>query len=81
MLSLEFSLTKLRDHVSGPSVGNAIDWVNKYHPDEMFTRSVSFGRKSTFTFNHSHPGVQRYCLMSTAGCYTYFHLVFGGTSV
>ena len=28
-----------------------------------------------------YPKVQKYCLMSVAGCYTDFHIDFGGTSV
>ena len=28
-----------------------------------------------------YPKVQKYCLMSVKGCYTDFHLDFGGTSV
>ena len=28
-----------------------------------------------------YPKVQKYCLMTVAGCYTDFHIDFGGTSV
>lgn len=28
-----------------------------------------------------YPKVQKYCLMSVRGCYTDFHIDFGGTSV
>ena len=28
-----------------------------------------------------YPKVQKYCLMSVAGCYTDFHIDFGGSSV
>ena len=28
-----------------------------------------------------YPKVQKYCLMSVKGCYTDFHVDFGGTSV
>lgn len=28
-----------------------------------------------------YPKVQKYCLMSVKGCYTDFHIDFGGTSV
>ena len=43
--------------------------------------SVGYRHKGTGSGIHGRPKVQKYCLMSSAGSYTDFHLDFGGTSV
>jgi len=68
VISLEFSSTPLFSHVRSPSVVRQIDWIDNVWP-------VSERAKGVF------PQVQYYCLMSVAGCYTDFHVDFGGTSV
>ncbi len=55
-----------------------IDWV-----EVMWPRSLKLLQKdSTNSMDDMwYPKVQKYCLMSVAGCYTDFHIDFGGTSV
>jgi len=54
--------------VRSPSVVRQLDWIDAVWPSSR--RSVG-----------QYPAVQYYCLMSVAGCYTDFHVDFGGTSV
>ncbi|XP_065579671.1 lysine-specific demethylase 2A-like [Artemia franciscana] len=78
VISLEFSLTKLDKMVACPLVVRAMDWVNTAWPSELRAR------QSDSTNNMAqmmYPKVQKYCLMSVKGCYTDFHIDFGGTSV
>lgn len=67
-ISLEFSLTPLRKMTLSPSFVRELDWIDIAWPKQ-----------------HKHlkdfPQVQYYCLTSTAGSYTDFHVDFGGTSV
>jgi len=68
-ISYEFSHTRLRSKVASPSFVRDLDWIDQAWPE--------FERK-----DHSqYPRVQYYCLTSAAGCYTDFHIDFGGTSV
>mmetsp|Transcript_6877 Transcript_6877/g.7532 ORF Transcript_6877/g.7532 Transcript_6877/m.7532 type:complete len:598 (+) Transcript_6877:108-1901(+) len=67
-ISLEFSHTKLSGYVRAPEIVQELDWVSKYWPDD---RNKLYRK----------PKVQYYCLMSPAGCYTDFHIDFGGSSV
>mgnify|MGYP005992006443 CR=1 FL=1 len=68
VISLEFSKTPLRHLVRSPSVVRQLDWIDAVWPSSR--RAAG-----------QYPAVQYYCLMSVAGCYTDFHVDFGGTSV
>ncbi|CAI4232387.1 unnamed protein product [Auanema sp. JU1783] len=80
VLSLEFTLDKLRDVVQGPSLVRDVDWVENCWPDALHQRFISFTKKG-YQLHHTFPKVQNYCLMSVERCYTDFHIDFGGTSV
>ncbi|KAK1904385.1 Lysine-specific demethylase 2A [Dissostichus eleginoides] len=72
VISLEFSHTKLENLV------DLIDWVDNMWPRHLKERQ----RDSTNAIIDMHyPKVQKYCLMSVQGCFTDFHIDFGGTSV
>jgi len=78
VLSLEFSHTKLDNYVSAPRVVRQIDWVDNVWP-RHFKEDQD---EATNALNKmKYPKVQKYCLMSVKGCYTDFHIDFGGTSV
>ncbi|KAL3945395.1 MAG: hypothetical protein SGBAC_000528 [Bacillariaceae sp.] len=70
-ISLEFSNTPLRQRISSPQFVQDLDWIDQAWP----------GRKCVKTQTRIYPRVQYYCLTSAAGCYTDFHVDFGGTSV
>ena len=55
-----------------------IDWV-----DNVWPRHLKEDQEDGTNDMHRmmYPKVQKYCLMSVAGCYTDFHIDFGGTSV
>jgi len=67
-ISLEFSLTDLAHHVKSPQFVRDLDWIDLMWPSDRRCAG-------------DYPRVQYYCLTSTAGCYTDFHVDFGGTSV
>ncbi len=67
-ISLEFSPTPFAKQVKSPQFVRDIDWIDSVWPYQR--------RKE-----EDYPRVQYYCLTSTAGCYTDFHVDFGGTSV
>ena len=67
-ISLEFSLTALGKLVNSPQFVREMDWIEHMWPKE---------RKK----EEDYPRVQYYCLTSTSGCFTDFHVDFGGTSV
>jgi hypothetical protein len=67
-ISLEFSKLPLRNVTNSPQFVRDIDWIDNIWPSG----------KETST---DYPRVQYYCLTSTAGCFTDFHVDFGGTSV
>jgi hypothetical protein len=68
-ISLEFSQTPLGNHVRSPSFVREMDWIhNSVWPRQRRQEG-------------DYPRVHYYCLTSTAGCYTDFHVDFGGTSV
>lgn len=75
-ISLEFSKTVLSEKIQSPEFVREIDWI-----DHAWPRI----RKSDGTLakpvDEVYPNVQYYCLTSAAGCYTDFHLDFGGTAV
>ncbi|XP_034751175.1 lysine (K)-specific demethylase 2Aa isoform X5 [Etheostoma cragini] len=78
VISLEFSHTKLENLVRRPATVDLIDWVDNMWPRHLKERQ----RDSTNSINDmQYPKVQKYCLMSVEGCYTDFHIDFGGTSV
>ncbi|KAL2097346.1 hypothetical protein ACEWY4_006553 [Coilia grayii] len=78
VISLEFSHTKLENLVKRPATVDLIDWVDNMWPRHLKERQ----RDSTNAIiDMQYPKVQKYCLMSVQGCYTDFHIDFGGTSV
>ncbi|KAJ0051087.1 hypothetical protein NL108_012296, partial [Boleophthalmus pectinirostris] len=78
VISLEFSHTKLENLVKRPTTVDQIDWVDNMWPRHLKERQ----RDATNSINDmQYPKVQKYCLMSVEGCYTDFHIDFGGTSV
>ena len=81
-ISLELSNTPMMAHVQSPKFVREIDWIDRAWPQDrktMETRETTVTNAGTGIT--SYPRVQYYCLTSTAGCYTDFHLDFGGTSV
>uniref|UniRef100_G3Q0P5 [histone H3]-dimethyl-L-lysine(36) demethylase n=1 Tax=Gasterosteus aculeatus aculeatus TaxID=481459 RepID=G3Q0P5_GASAC len=78
VISLEFSHTRLENLVKRPASVDLIDWVDNMWPRHLKERQ----RDSTNAIIEMHyPKVQKYCLMSVQGCFTDFHIDFGGTSV
>uniref|UniRef100_A0AAR2JE87 [histone H3]-dimethyl-L-lysine(36) demethylase n=1 Tax=Pygocentrus nattereri TaxID=42514 RepID=A0AAR2JE87_PYGNA len=78
VISLEFSHTKLEHLVKRPASVDMIDWVDNMWPRHLKERQ----RDSTNAIiDMQYPKVQKYCLMSVKGCFTDFHIDFGGTSV
>ena len=67
-ISLEFSLTPFSKAVRSPSFVREIDFIDNVWPREL-------------KVSGDYPRVQYYLLTSTRGCYTDFHVDFGGTSV
>ena len=67
-ISLEFSHKPLIRRTRSPQFVRELDWIDNDWPAKK--------KKAA-----DYPQVQYYCLTSTAGCYTDFHLDFGGTSV
>ncbi|UYV65445.1 KDM2A [Cordylochernes scorpioides] len=79
VISLEFSHTKLENYVESPDmVVRQIDWVDCVWPRHL-KESQTVGTNTIL--NMKYPKVRKYCLMSVKGCYTDFHIDFGGTSV
>ena len=68
VISLEFSRTALAGQVVSPEFVRKRDWIDTAWPANLRAQG-------------HWPQVQYYCLMSTAGCYTDFHVDFGGTAV
>ncbi|XP_063171672.1 lysine-specific demethylase 2B isoform X4 [Candoia aspera] len=78
MISLEFSHTKLANIVKRPNVVDLVDWVDNMWPRHLKERQT----ESTNAISEmKYPKVKKYCLMSVKGCFTDFHIDFGGTSV
>jgi len=67
-ISMEFSRSPLRQYVSSPQFVRDLDWIDNVWPQELRDQD-------------EYPVVQYYCLTSTGGCYTDFHVDFGGTAV
>eukprot|EP00088_Acartia_fossae_P039647 TRINITY_DN4126_c0_g1_i2.p1 TRINITY_DN4126_c0_g1~~TRINITY_DN4126_c0_g1_i2.p1 ORF type:complete len:935 (+),score=174.46 TRINITY_DN4126_c0_g1_i2:37-2841(+) len=78
VLSLEFSHTKLDAYVTSPRVVRQIDWLDNVWPRHL---KEDQDEGTNELSKMKYPKVQKYCLMSVAGCYTDFHIDFGGTSV
>ncbi|XP_062409812.1 lysine (K)-specific demethylase 2Bb isoform X1 [Sardina pilchardus] len=78
VISLEFSHTKLESLIKRPTVVDLVDWVDNVWPPHLKKQQT----ESTNIINEmKYPKVQKYCLMSVKGCFTDFHIDFGGTSV
>ncbi|XP_072934476.1 jmjC domain-containing histone demethylation protein 1 [Epargyreus clarus] len=78
VISLEFSHTRLENYVQAPRMVRLIDWVETVWPRHLKDQQT----ESTNALDEMmYPKVQKYCLMSVKGCYTDFHIDFGGTSV
>uniref|UniRef100_A0A673AZY5 Lysine-specific demethylase 2B n=1 Tax=Sphaeramia orbicularis TaxID=375764 RepID=A0A673AZY5_9TELE len=77
VISLEFSHTKLENLIKRPTV-DQVDWVDNMWPPDL---KLSQTEATNVISEMKYPKVQRYCLMSVKGCYTDFHIDFGGTSV
>jgi len=78
VISLEFSHTQLDNFVESPTIVRLIDWVDTVWPQKLKNSQTD----STNAIDQMmYPKVQKYCLMSVKGCYTDFHIDFGGTSV
>uniref|UniRef100_A0A3Q0SEF2 Lysine-specific demethylase 2B n=1 Tax=Amphilophus citrinellus TaxID=61819 RepID=A0A3Q0SEF2_AMPCI len=78
VISLEFSHTKLENLIKRPTVVDQVDWVDNMWPSGL---KQSQTEATNIISEMKYPKVQRYCLMSVKGCYTDFHIDFGGTSV
>ncbi|XP_017266184.1 lysine-specific demethylase 2B isoform X2 [Kryptolebias marmoratus] len=78
VISLEFSHTKLENLIKRPKVVDQVDWVDNMWPPDL---KQSQTEATNIISEMKYPKVQRYCLMSVKGCYTDFHIDFGGTSV
>lgn len=78
VISLEFSHTKLENHVDSPKFVKQMDWVDLVWPKHL-KKAQKEGTNALHEMKY--PKVQKYCLMSVKGCYTDFHIDFGGTSV
>ncbi|XP_072227422.1 lysine (K)-specific demethylase 2Bb [Leuresthes tenuis] len=78
VISLEFSHTKLENLIKRPTVVDQVDWVDTMWPPDL---KQSQTEATNVISDMKYPKVQRYCLMSVKGCYTDFHIDFGGTSV
>ena len=73
LLSLEVSDTFLDKKVLGPKKVYEIDWVKMAYPDCFKDKGSDNWRR--------HPKIAKYCLLSSKGSFTDFHIDFGGTSV
>ncbi|CAG5136102.1 unnamed protein product [Candidula unifasciata] len=78
VISLEFSHTRLENYVDSPTLVRQLDWVDRAWPRHLKERQTE---STNVIEKMKYPKVQKYCLMSVAGCYTDFHIDFGGTSV
>ncbi|XP_044296786.1 lysine-specific demethylase 2B isoform X2 [Varanus komodoensis] len=78
VISLEFSHTKLANIVKRPTVVDLVDWVDNMWPRHLKERQTD---ATNAISEMKYPKVKKYCLMSVKGCFTDFHIDFGGTSV
>jgi len=75
-ISLEFSKTALSEKILSPQFVREIDWI-----DQAWPRKRNSDGTLVNAADEVYPNVQYYCLTSAAGCYTDFHVDFGGTAV
>tara|TARA_B110000208_G_scaffold190784_1_gene255621 strand:- start:778 stop:2766 length:1989 start_codon:yes stop_codon:yes gene_type:complete len=68
VISLEVSGTGMGALIRAPAVVRALDWVALAWPRKRMDRG-------------DFPKVAKYCLMSVGGCFTDWHVDFGGSSV
>lgn len=78
VISLEFSQTKLDNHVTCPRVVRQVDFTDNVWPRHLKDAQDD---STNDMARMLYPKVQKYCLMSINGCYTDFHVDLGGTSV
>lgn len=78
VISLEFSHTRLEHYVESPTVVRQVDWIDWMWPPHL---KKSQTEATNAIEDMKYPKVQKYCLMSVKGCFTDFHIDFGGTSV
>uniref|UniRef100_A0A8D0GXZ0 Uncharacterized protein n=1 Tax=Sphenodon punctatus TaxID=8508 RepID=A0A8D0GXZ0_SPHPU len=78
VISLEFSHTKLANVVKRPNVVDLVDWVDNMWPQHLKEKQTD---ATNAISEMKYPKVKKYCLMSVKGCFTDFHIDFGGTSV
>ena len=78
VISLEFSQSKLAHLIKRPTVVDSLDWIDLVWPQHLKNIQTD---QTNILHSMKYPKVQKYCLMSVAGCYTDFHIDFGGTSV
>ncbi|KAK0093438.1 hypothetical protein PV326_013533 [Microctonus aethiopoides] len=78
VISLEFSHTKLENYVQSPTIVRQIDWVDTVWPRHLIEAQTE---STNILGDMMYPKVKLYCLMSVKGCYTDYHVDFGGTSV
>ncbi|XP_031804390.1 lysine-specific demethylase 2B [Sarcophilus harrisii] len=78
VISLEFSHTKLENLVKRPNVIDLVDWVDNMWPQHLKEKQTE---STNLIAEMKYPKVKKYCLMSVKGCFTDFHIDFGGTSV
>lgn len=74
IISLEFSHTKLENHMKAPEIVNQMDWIQHWPAQFSDPNSQIEGRMI-------YPKVQKYCLMGLKNSFTDFHIDFGGSSV
>ncbi|XP_078523649.1 lysine-specific demethylase 2B isoform X2 [Lissotriton helveticus] len=78
VISLEFSHTKLEKVIKRPTVIDLVDWVDNMWPQHLKEQQAD---ATNVLSEMKYPKVKKYCLMSVKGCFTDFHIDFGGTSV
>ena len=78
VISLEFSQSRLENVVRRPTVVDRLDWIDLVWPQHLKNIQTN---QTNVLHAMKYPKVQKYCLMSVAGCYTDYHIDFGGTSV
>ena len=78
VISLEFSQSRLESLIKRPTVVDSLDWIDLVWPQHLKNIQTD---QTNILHSMKYPKVQKYCLMSVAGCYTDFHIDFGGTSV
>ena len=79
-ISFEFShCTELRRLVRSPQFVRDLDWIDRAWPRPSSNNEPQQPQQGRAYY--PYPKVQYYCLTSAAGCYTDFHIDFGGSSV